>query len=154
MTLAEQILNQLCFARAALKDDDSAHHADHEPAGQHPPGDLQDRVNHIAERRARQLERLIRHDICAHQSDREDDQGDDPNNRPPDRMSLKQNKGGQTAEHEQPQHDHQRVASSGGGQRKSRPARKPAVTHLSEVKPSLDDPDRMRPFFAIIGLAI
>jgi hypothetical protein len=112
MTLAEQILNQLCFARAALKDDDSAHHADHEPAGQHPPGDLQDRMNRIAERRPRQLKRLIRHNICAHESDREDDQGDDPDDRPPDGMSLEQEICGHAAKDQQPQHDHQRVASS------------------------------------------
>jgi hypothetical protein len=36
----EQVLKQLSLARTALKDDDSAHHADQEPGCPNPPGDL------------------------------------------------------------------------------------------------------------------
>ena len=36
----EQVLKQLALARTALKDDDSAKHADEEPGCQKPPSDL------------------------------------------------------------------------------------------------------------------
>ena len=66
-------------------------------------------MDRIAKRRARQYQRLVRHDIGAHESDREHGQENDPDDGSPDRMPLEQKIRGESAKHEKPKHDDQRV---------------------------------------------
>ena len=109
------ILNQLRLARAALKDDYGAHCTDDEPSRQPPPGDLQDRANRVVEARAGKFERLVGDNIGMQQSNREQDQDSDPDRSSYEGMSPKQKIINQTAEHDRPDHQDQRVASGGLG---------------------------------------
>jgi hypothetical protein len=96
-------------------DQGRARDADEKPCGPEPPRNFKNRVDEIEEGRAGRLQRLVGNDFRIQQSDREQDQENDAHDCAPRRVVLEKEPRRDQADHEEAEHDDQRIGYQRSG---------------------------------------